>query len=177
MAMSGRTVSTVCVLLGLLAGTGAVIAQQPPPGPTSQAPTAKPPEGAVLVDGALAVPGALAGETVPAKFSAKNAADDALITVAYTFKTLSDEERRLIYQSLKDLPAGSAHDAEVGDELPFAVDLRAVPDAVAARVPQVSGYQFANAGNRVLLVSPPTRIVVGSFSDANEPQAVGRRAR
>src|SRR5262249_49570553 len=61
-------------------------AQQQPP------PNASPPANAVFVNGALAVPGAPANtDTVPAKFSAKNAADDKLITIAYTFKTLTDD--------------------------------------------------------------------------------------
>ena len=79
-------------------------AQQTPSGqmgkdePSSHAPSAAPPANAVFVNGALAVPGAPANtDTVPAKFSAKNAADDALITVAYTFKTLTDDERRAIF--------------------------------------------------------------------------------
>ncbi len=66
----------------------------------------------------MAVPGAPANtDTVPAKFSAKNAADDELITIAYTFKTLTDEERRAIYQALKGQPA-AAFNADVGTELP-----------------------------------------------------------
>ncbi len=67
-------------------------AQQTPSGkmgaeePSSHTPNAKPQENAVFVNGALA--GAPANtDTVPAKFSKKNAADDELITVAYTFKT------------------------------------------------------------------------------------------
>jgi hypothetical protein len=75
-------------------------------------------------------------DTVPAKFSAKNAADDELITIAYTFKTLTDGERRAIYQSLKDQPAGSAFDADIGTKVPPGIELRPVPDEVAARVPQ-----------------------------------------
>jgi len=34
-------------------------------------------------------------------------------------------------------------------------------------VPQAKDYQYVVAGNEVLLVSPPTRIVVGLFSDAH----------
>jgi hypothetical protein len=34
---------------------------------------------------------------VPAKFSAKNAADDELITIAYTFKTLTDDELAVLH--------------------------------------------------------------------------------
>ena len=80
-------------------------AQQTPSGkmgkeePSSHAPSAKPADNSVFVNGALAVPGAPANtDTVPAKFSEKNAADDKLITLAYTFKLLSDEQRRAIYE-------------------------------------------------------------------------------
>ena len=117
-------------------------AQQTPSGqmgkeePSSHAPSAAPPASAAFVNGALAVPGAPANtDTVPAKFSAKNAADDKLIIIAYTFKTLTDEQRRAIYQALKDQPS-SAFNADVGTELPPAIELRPVPDEVAARVPQ-----------------------------------------
>src|SRR5262249_28626271 len=80
-------------------------------------PKAGPPANAVFVNGALAVPGAPANtDTVPAKFSAKNAADDELITIAYTFKMLTGEERRTVYQALKGQPT-AAFNADVGTEL------------------------------------------------------------
>jgi len=120
----------------------------------------------VLVNGALTVPGAPANtDTVPAKFSAKNPAGDKLITIAYTFKTLTDEERRAIYQALKSQPA-AAFNADVGTELPLGVELHPVPDEVAARVPQTRGYRYVVANDRVLLVGT-SRIVVGVFADAN----------
>jgi Protein of unknown function (DUF1236) len=124
----------------------------------------------------LAVPGAPANtDTVPAKFSKKNAADDELITVAYTFKTLTDEERSAIYQALKGQPAGSAFNADVGTELPPGIELRPVPNEVAARVPQTKDYRYAVANDRVLLVGT-SRIVMGVFADANAPVSEGRRA-
>jgi hypothetical protein len=78
---------------------------------------------------------------VPAKFSQKNAADDKLITLAYT----------------------SAFNADVGTELPPGIELRQVPDEVAARVPQTRGYRYAVAKDRVLLGT--SRVVVGVFAD------------
>jgi Protein of unknown function (DUF1236) len=187
-AMRSHLLRTSAITLALLGGAAVAGAQQPSPPadaqqqsqqekaqqtpsgqmgkeePSSHAPTVKPLDDKVFVDGALAVPGAPADtDTVPAKFSQKNAADDELITVAYTFKTLTDEQRRAIYAALKDQPAGSASNADIGVELPLAIELRAVPDELAARVPQTQGYQYAVASNRVLLVSPPTRIVVGVF--------------
>jgi len=157
-------------------------AQQTPSGkmgaeePSSHAPGTTPDENAAFVNGALAVPGAPANtDTVPAKFSKKNAADDELITVAYTFKTLTDEERRAIYQALKGQPAGSAFNADVGTELPPGIEMRPVPNEVAARVPQTKDYRYAVTNDRVLLVGT-SRIVMGVFADANAPVSEGRRA-
>src|SRR3979490_74394 len=71
--------------------------------PSALAPTDKPPANAVFFNGALAVPDVPANsQTVPAKFSPQNAADDKLVILAYTFKMLSEEERGAIYQALKD---------------------------------------------------------------------------
>jgi len=145
----------------LLAQTPAVAQQSP----AQQSSPAQPQPGNVLVNGALAVLGAPETDTVPAKFSPKSAADDARIIAAYTFKLLTPDQRRAIYQGLKDQSAAPALQAEIGTELPFAVDLRVVPDAVVARVPQTKGYQYVVANNQVLLVSPQTRFVVGVFSD------------
>jgi hypothetical protein len=144
--------------------------------PSSHAPSAQPQQNAAFVNGALAVPGAPANtDTVPAKYSQKNAADDELITTAYTFKTLSDDERRAIHQALKGQPAGSAFNADIGTELPPGIELRPVPDELAARVPQTKDYRYAVTPDRVLLVGT-SRIVAGVFADANVPVSEGRRA-
>ena len=74
----------------------------------------------------------------------------------------------------RDEAAGSAFNAEVGVVLPVQVALRPVPAPVAARVPQTKEYQYAAAGDRVLLVSPANRIVVGVFR-AEPSASVGRR--
>jgi len=157
-------------------------AQQTPSGkmgkeePSSHAATAQPQQNAAFVNGALAVPGAPENtDTVPAKFSQKNAADDALITAAYTFKSLTDDERRAIYQTLKDQSAPSAFNADVGTELPPEIELRPVPDDLAARVPQSRDYRYAVTHDRVLLVGT-SRIVAGVFAGANTPVSEGRRS-
>ena len=150
-------------------GRAAPAAQKQPPLNTS------PPANAVFVNGALAVPGAPTNtDTVPAKFSAKNAADDELITIAYTFKTLTDDERRAIYQALKDQPAGSVFNAAIGTKLSPGIELRPVPEELATRVPQTRDYRYAVAKDRVLLVGTG-RIVAGVFADA--PVSEGRRER
>ena len=198
-----RTGSLVLALLGSTAlGAGDAVAQQPPPAvepqqqqqqekalqtesgkmgkeePSSHAPSQKPTDNSVFVNGALAVPGAPANtDTVPAKFSEKNAADDKLSTAAYTFKLLTDQQRAAIYTGLKGQLAGPAFNADIGIELPPSVELRPVPDDVVARVLQTKDYRYAVADNRVLLVSPVTRYVVGVFmDDVQAPKASeGRR--
>ena len=109
--------------------------------PSSHATETQPQPNAAFVNGALAVPDAPANtDTVPAKFSQKNAADDELITIAYTFMTLTDDQRRAVYEALKGQPTGSAFNADVGVELPPAVELRPVPAELAALVPQTRDY-------------------------------------
>jgi uncharacterized protein DUF1236 len=197
-----RTSSLVLVLLGAGFSAGLAVAQhaspaaepqqqqqqekaqQTPSGkmgaeePSSHAPSPPPADNSVFVNGALAVPGAPENtDTVPSKFSAKNAADDKLITLAYTFKLLTSEQRRAIYDGLKGQPAGTAFNADVGVELPLSVELRPVPNDVAARVQQTGEYRYAVAADRVLLVSPVNRVVVGVFmDDVQAPKAEqGRR--
>jgi hypothetical protein len=132
--------------------------------PSSQADTPKPQPTSAFANGALTAAGAPTDvDTVPAKFSERNARDDQMITLAYTFKNLSDQERREIAQAIKGEPGTTAFNGDVGTVVPFATELRLVPDALATRVPQAKGFQYLNAGNRVLLISPPTRIIVGVF--------------
>lgn len=136
--------------------------------PSSHTPTVPPPETAVFVNGALAVPGASNDtDTVPAKFSARNSADDKLITLAYTFKTLPNDRRRAIYQALKDQPSaaqGPGSTAQIGEVLPFSLATMAIPPKLAAEVPAAKGYHYIVAGNRVLLIAPAGRAVVGVFT-------------
>jgi hypothetical protein len=164
-----KHLGTACAALAFVATTASGSAQiVNPPAESDVGPGAAqpPPQNNVFVNGALAVPGAPANtDTVPAKFSAKNAADDELITIAYALKTLTDGERRVIYQSLKDQPAGSAFNADIGTKLPSGIELRPVPEELAARLPQTRDYRYAVATDRVLLVGTG-RIVVGVFADA-----------
>jgi hypothetical protein len=140
--------------------------------PSAHTPTVPPLDTTVFINGALAVPGASNDtDTVPAKFSARNSADDKLITLAYTFKTLPNDQRQAIYQALKDQPAAThvpTRRAEVGEVLPFSVATGAIPAKLAAEVPATKGYHYLVAGNRVLLVAPAGRVVVGVFTGTGD---------
>jgi hypothetical protein len=68
----------------------------------------------------------------------------------------------MIYQSLR----GQAGGVDIGTKLSLEIEVRAVPDDLIVP-PQTRGYHYAVAGNKIFLVSPLTRVVVGVFSDRN----------
>jgi hypothetical protein len=166
-----RTLLLVLALAGAAATAASAQNAGPSPGGQVPGPNATPPQAAATSSGeqnsVQPVPGAMPGsDTVPSTLSPKNAADDKLITVAYTFKNLTDEQRRAIYQLLRDRPVpGPTPSGDLGVELPVSVELKPVPRDVAERVPQVGGYEYTVADNKVLLVSPPTRVVVGVLTE------------
>src|SRR5262249_29965999 len=145
----------------------------PGPGRAGGAKAATPQTGPALVNGALAAPGAdKDAATVPAKFSAKNDAADHLPVMAFTFKNLSDQERRAIVQSVKDAKTAAPNGAAIPDfyatvsvKLPSAVDLRALPDDVRAKIPQTRTYWYTTVGDKVLLVEPTNRTVVAVIQE------------
>jgi len=109
---------------------------------------------------------------VPAKFSAKNDAADHLPVMAFTFKNLSDEQTRAIVQSVKDAKTAAPNGATIPDfyatvsvKLPSAVDLRALPDDVRAKIPQTRTYWYTTVGDKVLLVEPANRTVVAVIQE------------
>ena len=143
--------------------------------PSSHTPTVPPNDTLVLVDGALAVPGALRdAAATPAKYSEQKAADDRLPILAYTFKMLSDDQRQAIYQALKDEPAvkgPSAQIAQIGNALPFAVATQPVPAQLANQIPATQGFHFLVSDNYVLLISPLNRAVVGLFTATRDARS------
>jgi hypothetical protein len=136
--------------------------------PGSRAATAAPEDARPLVDGKLNVPGAPANsDTVPAKFSAKNDADDKTITLGYTFKDLTPEQKKAIYQVVSaggakpsgaDLPPKVA---EVGATLPPLYPVEAFPEQTTSQVGQTERYRYTIVGDKLLLVDPTNMIVVG----------------
>lgn len=146
--------------------------------PGSHAPSVPATDTMVLVNGALAVPGARQDtDTTPAKYSAQNAADDKLITLAYTFKALPNDQRQAVFQALKDEPPAEGLDAQIGTALPVTVATRIVPDQLASKVPATEGYHFAVSDNRVLLISPASRVVVGVFTGTGDAATTGKGDR
>jgi hypothetical protein len=129
--------------------------------PTAHAPTQS---SAVLVDGKLNVPGAPAdSQTVPAKFSERNDKIDKLPIMAMPLG-LSDEQRRAILDSVKqaDRPVQTTS-AKPAEELPIGIEVHDL--GVAANIPEVANLKFVQTPDRVLLVQPSNRIVVGEIAN------------
>ena len=180
--MRNHLLHTTALALMLAGGAGLAAAQSQTQQPEAKDPARvapaenvqhTPQTGPALVDGALAAPQADKNSaTVPAKFSAKNDAEDHLPLVAFTFKHLSDEQRRAIVASVKDaatapLQGGASPElyAHPSVRLPGTVDLHALPDAVTASIPQTEAYRYATAGDKVLLVEPANRTVVAVIEE------------
>jgi hypothetical protein len=120
---------------------------------------------APLENGKLTADGAPPTDMEPAKYSAKNDADDKIPVWGYTFKDLSDDQRGAIRQSVLGsgrAPAGGIDElhAKIGIELPRTAELKPLPGAVTEQMPRMRAYSYTTSGDKVLLVDPIWRAVV-----------------
>lgn len=145
----------------------------------AQPPVAGPPfENGVLTSGASASGKDV--DTAPAKFSAQNSADDKLPVAAYTFKELTPEQRRAVFEAVTGGDAAVSADASavpatLGTEIPSAVavqQLKPMPGALTAQMPQFAQLRYMRSGDLVLAVEPNNNMVVGVFTkDGTLPPA------
>lgn len=128
--------------------------------PTAHAPTQST---AVFVDGKLNVPGAPAdSQTVPAKFSERNDTIDKLPIMAMPLG-LSDEQRRAILDSVKQAnPPVQTTSAKPAEELPLNIEVHDL--GVSSDIPDAARFKVVRTSDRILLVAPSNRIVVGEIA-------------
>jgi hypothetical protein len=110
------------------------------------------------------VPGATR-QTVPSTISAANAAQDKLPILAMQLP-LTDEQKQKIAASLGKAPAAPAGTIQVtvAQSLPSTnVTLQEFPAEVKAAVPEITDYKYVQLNDRVLIVDPPFRTVVGEI--------------
>jgi hypothetical protein len=116
----------------------------------------------VFVNGKLDVPGAPAdSQTVPAKFSQRNDAVDHTPILAMSL-SLTDEQKTSIAASVKlaDKPVQSTR-AKPSEELPWDITIHDLPNAAeGSSMPDVS---YVRTPDRILLVRPSNRVVVGEI--------------
>jgi hypothetical protein len=103
-------------------------------------------------------------ETAPAKFDADVAARDRIPIMARPL-ALNDEQKRQIYDrvmSSEHIPVTQTT-AQPATILPGSVELSELSPAIDDQIPAVRGYKYVKLPDRVLVVSPPNRVVVGEI--------------
>ena len=118
------------------------------------------PPGPALVDGKLNVPGAPTdSQTVPAKFSARNDQLDNTPVMAMRLG-LTDEQKRKVVESVKSAnePVQTSN-AKPADELAWTVKVHDL--GAAASDPALKNLKYVRTEDRILLIDPPRRVVVG----------------
>jgi hypothetical protein len=133
--------------------------------PSSETPTSEPQDTAAFVNGRLAVPGAPAdSQTVPAKFSERNAALDRLPTMAFPLP-LTDEQKARIRETLSKSNAPLANvRLHAADQVPSSVALSELPQSLVTEIPVVAGYEYVRTPDGILLVRTPGMTVVGEIT-------------
>jgi hypothetical protein len=167
-----RLFLSAAALAALIAVSGPVSAQQPQPASPQQSPQQdidRPADMDVFVNGRLNVPGAPAdSETVPAKFSERNAWVDSLPTMAASLIWLDDAQKNEIAQSVRaaNVPAVQSG-AKPAEEIAENVALHDLPAPLLNAIPGLDGYQYARTDDRVLIVREPGGVVVGAIPFAS----------
>ena len=130
--------------------------------PGAQAPST--PSTEILVDGRLTVDGAPQdSQTVPSKFSKRNAWLDSLPIMALPMP-LNDAERKRIYDAVTRANAPiERSNAQPADQLPSSMTLQDLPKEIVADIPAMRGLTYVRLSDRVLLVRAPNGIVVGTI--------------
>jgi hypothetical protein len=107
---------------------------------------------------------------LPAKLSERTTADDALPIAGYVLRHLTDEQRRAIFRVVrgnrvtKIAVASTGSCAMVGAMIPSSValdGLSPLPEGVVATLPELRDVMFTSSGDKLLLVNPRLRMVVG----------------
>lgn len=118
---------------------------------------------AVFVDGKLAVPGAPAdSQTVPAKYSERNARLDATPIMALPLP-LTDEQKQKIRASVQSLPVAQIS-AKPADMLPVTTAVSELPADVKAAMPIMSDISIIRTTDKILLLRAPNMVVTGEIS-------------
>jgi len=128
--------------------------------PGSHAPTQN---DAVFVNGALDVPGAATdSQTVPAKFSKRNDAIDHVPIMAMPVLAFSNEQKRSIIDAVHVAnPPVQMTSAKPAEELPIGITVQDWP--AAASDPAFAKMKYVRVQDRILLVEPTNRIVIGEI--------------
>lgn len=108
-------------------------------------------------------PGSSPG-TVPSTMSESIAAADSVPIMARPLP-LNDAQRRQIFQRVKGAGGPVANTtAKPADELPASVEMHELPADIERDIPALRGLKYVLADNKVLIVAPANRIVIGEIT-------------
>ena len=79
---------------------------------------------------------------------------------------LTDEQRQRIRAAVSKVPAESAN-ARPADQLPSGINVRELPGQITTEIPAMLHLGYVRTTDRILLISPPSRIVMGEIP--NQP--------
>ena len=115
-------------------------------------------------DRTTSAPIGASGETTPAKFDPEVAARDRIPIMARPL-ALTDEQKQQIYDQVmnNDKIPVTHTSAEPATILPGSVELSDASPALNEQIPTMRGYKYVKLPDRVLVVDPPNRIVVGEI--------------
>jgi hypothetical protein len=135
------------------------------PSATNTAAKEQQPEGPVLVNGAWNVNGAPKdSQTIPAKFSRRNDTIDKKPIIAMRLESLDEAQRKAIAAAIGKANAKVVSiKSGVSQELPAATEMSELPKE-AADMPALAGMKYVQLQDRILLVDPANRIVVGEIT-------------
>ena len=104
------------------------------------------------------------GQTMPAKFSAQNDALDKIPIMGRL--PLTADQARMVRDSLAATSEPDAGSAAVGPatELPAGIAIHDLPSNVTEQAPALRGYKFAKLADKIVIVSPPNRVVIGDVA-------------
>ena len=104
------------------------------------------------------------GQTVPAKFSERNAKIDAMPTMAYPL-ALTPEQRQRVFEAVMKSPSPPATiEAKPAQELPGNTALSELPPDLVKDVPTLAGMSVLKTPDKVLLVRAPTMTVMDEIT-------------
>ena len=110
-------------------------------------------------------PGAT-GQTMPSTISEKNAALDKLPTIAMQFP-LTDEQKKLIARSVASVPKTATNadlsKLHVAMFLPIDTQIQEFSGELIQQFPPAGRYKYIKIDDRILIVDPPNRTVVGEI--------------
>ncbi len=103
------------------------------------------------------------GQTMPAKFSERNDKLDHLPMMAEPLP-FSDEQKQRIAQAVRnDAHPALTMDATPAMQVPAGVELYPLPQDIVAEIPEAGGYRVLKLKDKVVLVNPGDRAVVGEI--------------